>query len=158
MKLEYIQDDRTLNKAVLLREAGVYLSIAKNLITKDGVQFLAYNISPFTVNCAFACELYFKYLRNIYVPRNGKKSGWRTHKLSTLYGQLPLDIKQEIQDEYYKWTSEQSLEMCLETHSNAFETFRYMYEQLSAVVEPQSLYNLCVSLHNVCINHTTEQQ
>ena len=39
MKLEYIQDDRTLNKAVLLREADVYLSIAKNLITKDGVQF-----------------------------------------------------------------------------------------------------------------------
>lgn len=137
-----------MNATTCLRTADGYLLAAKALYTtqKNGVAFLKYYISPFTVNAAFACEVYLKYL---YYKQYGTAIK-EQHHLLVLYGLLCEETQLQLKSEYKNWTSILSLEECLQLHSKAFVNWRYIYEDDGGSVEPQSLYNLAVSLHNIC--------
>ena len=137
-----------MNATTCLRTADGYLLAAKALYTtqKNGVAFLKYYISPFTVNAAFSCEVYLKYL---YYKQNGTAIKGQ-HNLFVLYGMICEETQSQLKSEYERWTSILSLEECLQLHSKAFVNWRYIYEDDGSSVEPQSLYNLAVSLHNIC--------
>lgn len=137
-----------MNLSVLLRTADGYLSAGKALFNtrKNAVMFFEKYISPFAVNTVFACELYLKY---IYAKENNK-TGKKTHKLLDLFNKLSSERKEAVKNAYQKWTSLESFDDCIQTHNQTFEEFRYMYEKNNIKVEPQSLYNLAVALHNVC--------
>lgn len=139
-----------MNLNILLRSADGFLQAGKVLYTtrEDVVSYFAYYISPCTVNCAFACELYLKYL---YFIEHSEKLV--EHDLDVIFEKLSLQVQGEIRNEYEKWTSLLPLYECLKVHNRVFIDFRYLYEGQSNVdytVEPQSLYNLMISLHNVC--------
>ena len=138
-----------MNLSVLLQSAGGFLQAGKQLYsTHDhGFAFLRTYISPCSVNCAFACELYLKYL---YIKEHdGGKAGG--HYLTDIFKNLSQDTQRRIKTEYEKWSSILTFEDCLEIHKRTFIDWRYMYEGDKAIsVEPQSLYNLMISLHNVC--------
>lgn len=142
-----------MNLNILLRSADGFLQTGKTLYTaqKNTISFLAYYISPYAVNCAFACELYLKYL--YAVEHSGEVR--RGHLLNELFALLSQELKSQITAEYAKWTSLLPIDECLKVHNRVFEDFRYLHEEqkkaeIKRGVEPQSLYNLMISLHNVC--------
>lgn len=142
-----------MNLNILLQSADGYLQAGKVLYstysTKEKiVSYFSSYISPCTANCAFACELYLKYL---YYVEHSKELG--KHDLNVIFEKLSLQVQDEIRNEYGKWTSLLPLDECLKVHNRVFIDFRYLYEGKTDVkyaVEPQSLYNLMISLHNVC--------
>lgn len=139
-----------MNLNILIRTADGFLQAGKSLFStyKNGAAYLTYYISPCTVNCSFACELYLKYL---YYLENDKKLD--KHYLKDIFNKLSKQAQNEIQTEYKKWNSLLSLEKCLKVHNRVFVDFRYFFEEdkdTEYIVEPQSLYNLMISLHNVC--------
>ena len=142
-----------MNATTCLRTADGYLLAAKALYTtqKNGVAFFKYYISPFTVNAAFACEVYLKYL---YYKQFGTAIKGQ-HNLFVLYGLLCEENQLQLKSEYERWKSILSLEECLHLHSKAFVNWRYIYEDDGVSADPQSLYNLAVSLHN--ISHLKEE-
>lgn len=142
-----------MNTAMCLNTADGFLLAAKALYTsqKNGVAFLKYYISPFTVNSAFACEVYLKYL---YYRQSGTAVK-NQHNLLELYRLLCDETKLQLKSEYEQWTSILPLEECLQHHCKAFVEWRYIFEEKTASVEMQSLYNLAVSLHNIC--HSKEE-
>ena len=142
-----------MNTAMCLNTADGFLLAAKVLYTsqKNGVAFLRYYISPFTVNSAFACEVYLKYLYYKQCGTDVKNQ----HNLWELYCLLSDETKLQLKSEYEQWTSILPLEECLQVHGKAFVNWRYIYEYEGGTVEPQSLYNLMVSLHN--ISHQKEE-
>lgn len=137
-----------MNTTILLRTADGYLSAGKALFDtrKNAVMFFAEYISPFAANTAFACELYLKY---IYAKENNNVT-IKTHKLLDVFEKISPERKEAIKNDYQKWASLLSFDDCVQTHNQTFEEFRYMYEKSQISVEPQSLYNLAVALHNVC--------
>ena len=138
-----------MNLSMWLRTADGYLLVAENLYQtqRNSVAFLRYYISPFAVNCTCACELYLKYL---YFKQNGTPTK-EHHQLLNIYNQLHADTKLQIKTEYEKLASILSLEQCLATHNLAFVEWRYLYEGKTPSVDTKSLYNLAISLHNVCL-------
>ena len=142
-----------MNTAMCLNTADGFLLAAKVLYTsqKNGVAFFQYHISPLTVNSAFACEVYLKYLYYKQCGTDVKNQ----HNLLELYCLLSDETKLQLKSEYEQWTSILPLEECLQVHSKAFVSWRYIYEDEGGTVEPQSLYNLMVSLHN--ISHQKEE-
>lgn len=142
-----------MNLAIWRRTADGYLLATDALykMRRDGVAFFKYYISPFAVNCACACELYLKYL---YFREEGKPTK-EHHRLLNIYNQLSDDTKLQIKSEYEKWTSILPLEQCLMTHDLAFIDWRYLYEceGKTRSIEPQSMYNLAISLHNICLRN-----
>ncbi len=143
-----------MNLSVLLQSADGFLQAGKLLYSThdNGLAFLRTYISPCSVNCAFACELYLKYL---YIKEHdGRKA--EGHYLTDIFKNLSPDTQNRIKTEYEKWSSILSFEDCLEIHKRTFIDWRYMYEDDKAIsVEPQSLYNLMISLHNVCKENRT---
>lgn len=138
-----------MNTTICLRTADGYLLAAKALYTtqENGVAFFKYYISPFTVNAAFACEVYLKYL---YYKQYGTAMKVQ-HNLFVLYSLLCDETKLQLRLEYEQWKSNLSLEKCLQIHSKAFVNWRYIYEEDNgSSVDPRSLYYLAVSLHNIC--------
>lgn len=138
-----------MNLSMLLRSADGFLQAGKMLYAShgNGAVFLSTFISPCSVNCAFACELYLKYL---YAKEHDdrKTAG---HDLIDLFEGLSPDTQNRIKSEYEKCSSILPFEECLQVHKRTFIDWRYMYEGEKAIsVEPQSLYNLMISLHNVC--------
>lgn len=136
-----------------LRTADGFLLAARALYTTQEhvIAFFNYYIPPFAVNAAFACEVYLKYL---YYKQYGTAIKGQ-HDLFVLYGLLCNETQLQLKAEYKEWTSILPLEECLQVHSKAFVNWRYIYEYESGTVEPQSLYNLVVSLHN--ISHQKEE-
>lgn len=145
-----------MNLSILLRSADGFLMAGRMLYSthKNGVAFLSTYISPYTVNCAFACELYLKYL---YAKEHGGRKTER-HFLADIFKDLSPDTQNEIISEYEKYKSIQSFEKCLEVHDRAFIDWRYMYEGKRISVEPQSLYNLMVSLYKICHMNESEDK
>lgn len=142
-----------MNTAMCLNTADGFLLAAKALYTsqKNGIAFFNYYISPLTVNSAFACEVYLKYLYYKQCGIDVKNQ----HNLLELYRLLSDETKLQLKSEYEQWASILPLEECLQVHSKAFVHWRYIYEDEGGTVEPRSLYNLMVSLHN--ISHQKEE-
>jgi len=149
--------EKTINVCILKRTADGYLAAGKCLLDtqKNGVSFFAYYISPCAVNLAFACELYLKYL---YAMTCHDLTVQINHKLLDLYHKLPEKTQLLIKADYLKWTSILNFDECLEKHNLTFKQFRYIYEMNPLSVEPQSLYNLAISLKNTCLRLQEESQ
>lgn len=94
-------------------------------------------ICPAIVNYAFACELYIKYLLQI----NGVEQ-CRKHKLTDLFGLLPETSQQEIRTKMNTANFNQELNSI----SNAFVDWRYIYEKNNAFLHIDFLRRFCVAL------------
>ena len=120
-----------MNLSVLLQSADGFLQAGKLLYSThdNGFAFLRTYISPCSVNCAFACELYLKYL---YIKEHdGGKAGG--HYLTDIFKNLSQDTQRRIKTEYEKWSSILTFEDCLEIHKRTFIDWRYMYEGDKAI-------------------------
>lgn len=147
-----------MNLSIMLRSADGFCETAKMLYSthRNGVVFLATYISPFTLNCAFACELYLKYL--YAKEHNGKNHSG--HSLISVYQKTSSEVQSQIQEDYKKHSNVLSIEECLKVHDLAFKDFRYFHElkkDKTYAVEPQSLYNLMIALRNTCATVETEE-
>lgn len=82
---------------------------------------------PSIVNFAFACELYMKSRLMHITGKNGREYG---HRLEELFKALDDDFKTYIFLEYQKelGTDQASVESDINAFSNAFESWRYVYE------------------------------
>lgn len=92
---------------------------------KKGVLGVLY-ATPAVVNAAFACEVFLKLLlhsEEIKIPRE--------HRLHALYNKLPDELKERIRGDvvqrYGQWKDAFGME-CLKSISDAFATWRYIYE------------------------------
>ena len=106
----------------------------KKVIHSKGINLLP--CSPaYTVNQAFACELFLKALCKI-----NEVSYSKNHKLKHLLSMLPESVVCEIEKEYEmlcKKTREshnynlelRKMDECLESYDNAFVDWRYYYEK-----------------------------
>ena len=80
---------------------------------------------PFTVNAAFACELYTKAIL-IYISADGTIA--RGHKLDELFSALPKDAQSQIETRFNK-KLKHDLHSLLAEISTAFVEWRYAFER-----------------------------
>ncbi len=92
---------------------------------KEDAQWFLY-VNPAVVNAAFACEVFLKLLlhsEGIRIPKG--------HRLHVLYHELPCALQERIRGDviqrYGQWKDAFGME-CLENVSDAFATWRYIYE------------------------------
>ncbi len=141
-----------MNLSVMFREACGFFSVGEGLLNTihNPVQFLAYYISPCAVNLAFACEVFLKYL---YAIENDGKEHAPGHGLLDIYDDLSQKTQDKIRSFYEENESILSFDECFNCHNKSFVEFRYMYEGRNMIgMEPQSLYNMAVALHNACVD------
>lgn len=141
-----------MNLSVMFREACGFFNVGKGLLNtlKNPVNFLGYYISPCAVNLAFSCEIFLKYL---YAVENDGIEHMHSHGLLDIYNDLRKSTQDKIQSFYEVNDSILSFEECFKCHNKSFVDFRYMYEGRNKIgVEPQSLYNMAVALHNTCVD------
>ena len=109
--------------SVCINEADSFLLVAKN-IEDDFDTFLCGGMYPFTVNAAFACELYMK---AIFIHNSSDGTIPKLHKLDELFDKLPKDAKVQIEALFSKQYKHDLLSLLSEI-SNAFIEWRYAFE------------------------------
>ena len=109
--------------SVCINEADSFLFVAKK-IEDDFDTFLCGGMYPFTVNAAFACELYIKAIL-IHTSADGTIP--KLHKLDELFNLLPEDAKTQIEALFNKQYKHNLLSLVSEI-SNAFIEWRYAFE------------------------------
>lgn len=108
---------------VCIDEATAFLSIAKSC-TDDVGEFLLGKMYPFSVNASFACELFIKAIMINRSPTNEFSCG---HKLKDLFVELNKNDQIAIESLYTAKTKK-SLSELLDEFGNAFEDWRYAFE------------------------------
>lgn len=147
-----------LNKKGLLKEvtendamygqANSFAEVA-NSIYNNGLKKSPYkgsSTAPFVVNAAFSIELYLKTIHNAY---SNKIKG---HNLAILYKNIPekgkeifISASNDVRP-LYQLEADADIHSCLESLSNAFEKWRYLYEHNRISTELQSIrYTMNVS-------------
>ena len=145
-----------MNLSVMLREACGFLNVGKGLLNtlKNPTKFFGYYFSPCAVNLAFACEVFLKYL---YAAENNGKEYGHYHGLLDIYNDLSKVTQEKIRSFYEVNASVLSFDDCFKCHNKSFLEIRYMYEGKNKIqMEPQSLFNMAVALHNMCIDITQQ--
>lgn len=113
--------------SVCINEADSFLWVARKI--EDSDQFLCGGMYPFTVNAAFACELYMK---AILIHFSSDGTIVKGHKLDELFKVLPDDAQSQIEasfNEQYK----HDLDILLTEISTAFIDWRYAFEHGVAI-------------------------
>lgn len=109
--------------------------------------------TPFCVNIAFACELYFKML----ILNNGTTIP-HTHKLYELYGSLLKKQQKTLCSLFNKpeeaiEESEAKFLSSLKASSDLFEKYRYGFENDNLPsIKVMFILNLTEYLYNMCLN------
>ncbi len=92
----------------------------------------AYYAFPAIVNLSFACELYIKAL----LSKSGHTSIIRSHSLDKLFHLLPESIQGQMEEGFARQCHYPvTLQKTLETHSKAFEEWRYAFEEDKKSIE-----------------------
>lgn len=108
---------------VCINEADSFLWVARKIENSD--VFLCGGMYPFTVNIAFACELYMK---AILIDDSTGDTIIRGHKLDELFDVLPTDAKVQI-EAMYSDQHKRDFKSLLSEISNAFIDWRYAFEK-----------------------------
>lgn len=90
---------------------------------------------PFAVNMTFAIEVYMKAIMIYYSP--GKESV-RGHYLDDLFQQLPQDVRNRIEIDFHKSKIIHDLNFTLTRHRDAFQVWRYAFENTGKDLEIHS--------------------
>lgn len=114
--------DKNLNLSVCINEADSFLWVAQKI--EDSDEFLCGGMYPFTVNVAFACELYMK---AILIHNSADGTIAKGHKLDELFNALPNDAQNQIETLFNK-KLKHDLHSLLEEISTAFVEWRYAFE------------------------------
>jgi hypothetical protein len=142
-----------MNLGGLFATAGAFAKTSNML--KDEVMLL----TPYTVNAAFACELYLKGLLRLQkdtlqeleaLPR------FEQHNLAKLYAILNETEKESLKSSVMqKLTSPQkNFEAYLDEISNAFKECRYAYEnQLVEIIEEKGISYINVGFNKPLIDN-----
>lgn len=113
---------------------------------------------PVIINASFACEVFLKLLLHF-----SGLSVEKTHNLKDLFKKLPTDMQSEIKQamllQYGYWCDVWNFEY-LDNISNAFVTWRYMYEHdwsksASMQIETGFLFALKDALKEKCCKRIT---
>lgn len=107
---------------VCINEADSFLWVARK-IEEDFDGFLSGGMYPFTVNIAFACELYMK---AILIYGSTENTIIRVHKLDELFDVLPNDAKVQI-EALYSRQLKRDFRSLLSEISNTFIDWRYAF-------------------------------
>lgn len=113
---------RDLKLSVCINEADSFLWAAQKI--EDSDEFLCGGMYPFTVNAAFACELYMK---AILIHNSADGTIARGHKLDELFNALPKDAQNQIETLFNK-KLKHDLHSLLVEISTAFVEWRYAFE------------------------------
>jgi hypothetical protein len=97
--------------------------------------------APAVVCYSFAIELYLKLLLNI-----AKKPIKKRHSLTDLTSDLPEEIIELISKHYGQ--SKKDLKKSINSISDSFIKWRYLYEYHEIAISLTVLSNLCIALHN----------
>lgn len=103
--------------------AEQFMDIAKKL--GEDINTTVNNLSAFSVNAAFACELFFK---SILIYNSTENKAAKGHDLNTLFEELPQSIKTKMTNEYQSELNK-NLKAFLQEYGNSFIEWRYPYEQ-----------------------------
>ena len=109
--------------SVCINEADSFLWAAQKI--EDSDEFLCGGMYPFTVNAAFACELYMK---AILIHNSADGTIARGHKLDELFNALPKDAQNQIETCFNK-KLKHDLHSLLAEISTAFVEWRYAFER-----------------------------
>lgn len=104
--------------------------------------------TPFIVNCAFACEIFLKFLLSFY-----KIDFKREHDLKKLFDLLPKDVQNKVNErQREKFGTLQTWYGgdILQTISNAFIEWRYKYEKRQLHNETSFLFLFTSILKQIC--------
>ena len=123
----------------------------KNAIENDSIIPTPTNnfrnkIYPFIVNKSFSCEIYLKL---ILLYKKNKKV--KIHSLKELSKDTGIDI--EFKNHLYKnkfKISDEDFEECINSISNAFEEWRYIYEKKDITIRNGFLNSYCNYLDDYC--------
>lgn len=115
--------NNTYDLSICKSEADSFLFVAKK-IEDDFATFLFGGMYPFTVNAAFACELYMKAIL-IHSSTDGTIP--KLHKLDELFKSLPMDSQKQIEILFNKQYKHDLL-LLLSEISNVFVEWRYAFE------------------------------
>jgi hypothetical protein len=146
----------------MYNQAVSFAAAANDLYVKhlSSSPFNGFATAPFVVNAAFSIEIYLKTLRSMSGETKKKKS----HSLLDLYDELGHEVKDAIAAkaiEHYRefgLSSPQGYREHVAHLSNAFETWRYIYEDESFVaVNIMPLIFVMKVLHEVCGVHLKRQ-
>ncbi len=129
-------EQEMLNQAIAFFQAGSRCE-ADFRLTPNVTNHLA---APAIVCYAFAIERDIKLLNHMVQASVKKK-----HNLIDLFNTLPKDYIQVIVK--YYGLSEVELREAIQTVSNAFVEWRYLYEQNGAIMSITVLANICICLH-----------
>lgn len=129
------------NSKLIYKQAYTFYLAAKRCEEPHPLQNgqLEILICPTIVNYAFACELYIKYLLQINNIEQCHK-----HKLTDLFYLLPETSQQEIRTKMDIANFNQELNSI----SNAFVDWRYIYEKNDKSLHIEFLRNFCNVLHD----------
>lgn len=90
---------------------------------------------PFAVNMSFAIEIYMK---AIMIFHSSTDEFIKGHHLDELFAHLPADVQIKIEDEFNKRKIIHDLKFTLQNHRDAFQEWRYCFENTGKDLEIHS--------------------
>ncbi|EIW90557.1 hypothetical protein AGRI_01770 [Alishewanella agri BL06] len=150
LKDKGLHAEATVNDAIYY-QANSFAIIAKEIYEKDlrKSPFKGSSVSPFVVNATFSIELYLKAIHDAY----GKIRG---HNLLALYKGMPKKGKDffltsaSVVRGFYNLHEGEDILTCLDSLSQAFEKWRYVWENNGIGTEIQSIRYTMHVAHEAC--------
>lgn len=121
-------------EALMFSHAQQFHGVVNDTYPKENTAEAFYKITAYSVNAAFALEVYFKLLLRLTLDKNAKAKG---HSLKILYNNLANNTKAELENRFSdhikeRWpdtTDSTSAEDTCSRFDKAFVKWRYRYER-----------------------------
>ena len=136
----------------MFHQANAFAQLARNIFRASFAHspYKVSNAAPFIVNATFSLEIYLKTIHQAY----GRKI--HGHDLAKLFSDLPQEAKTIAFEAaaairpQHKPVEGTDLIACLESVGNAFEKWRYLYENDNLLVEMQPLLYATHAAYEAC--------
>lgn len=128
--------------------ANQFFYVASWCYERDATDYLMNTFYPYSVNVAFACELYFKAIMIYRSPENEFSKG---HDLRGLFDQLPVSDSTQISQAFTQQNRSKSLEAFLDKNRNTFIDWRYATEK-PVCADVSTFYSLASILKDYVTN------